>query len=137
MLTSSEEEYIGEIPSTSSKILESFGLYLVDPETRPMLLVPEPIAFLLANGLWHKLVLRTKWHRTCAMPNGHTLASPVWQRLPGIDFPDLSAVVWENEGEYDDTLVVEDADPLCHQETLRVWLLREFDFLIFLIVKIP
>ena len=58
----------------------------------PVLLVPEPIAYLISQGVWTELVLRTGWHSTLVNEAGDSFKG---RALPGIGFPSQSSALWD------------------------------------------
>lgn len=56
----------------------------------PVLLVPEPIAFLISRKQWTGLLLRASWHDKCVDKQANPLST-----LPGMAFPTDEHLVWK------------------------------------------
>jgi hypothetical protein len=80
----------------ASQVLREWGAQHAAHDI-PTLLLPEPIAFLLAHGQWHQLLVLTRWHQDLVNQKGDSL----WRNkvlFDSIAWPPSDSTTWQNVG---------------------------------------
>ena len=98
--------------SCASEILQAWGID-TPADDLLVLLLPEPIVYLLSRGQWQDLLLRTSWHHRLVLAHGILVPS-----LPfdAIAWPPENSPTWEQVGMHAATLLVDDPPDLDAQD---------------------
>ena len=93
----------------AKSILLSRGLVDAQPAMLPVLVLPEPVACLIFNGLWKELLILTHWHNYLVYPC--STRKPWLEPLfAGIEWPPPTSDAWKKQEHDLDVLDVPDLD---------------------------
>ena len=95
MLSSdSEEGGACQALLSASELLHTWGI-TVPAKDIPVLLLPEPIAFLIGHGEWTELMLQVSWHKLLHKVSGDADMSMLQPIFETVSWPTFESPVWK------------------------------------------
>lgn len=82
----------------ASEIMSNWGIDSVDLNEVPILMLPEPIVFLILKGTWSEIVLSAHWHENLCDSQGR-LSWRGKSLFQNLDWPTSDAHLWMHIGQ--------------------------------------
>ena len=107
---------------TAATVLAGWGLGGLDPDEIPILLLPEPIVYLvIARQEWCDLFFRASWHKSLVGSSGRCWPGPMDMPVfQDVDWPPLDSPVWTCNDREDGTAAAHD-QPLPDLDGQAAW----------------